>query len=538
MRSLWKSAHSVESAELGATVVVVGSGPTGQSVARQLSANGVDVLILEAGPAQEVHRKSQQLLQAAMPAVHGQYPDFGTHLLMNLGGSIGKPQMPMSPDGSKPAEGIRLTRLTHADFEAWPFDAAELSPYYEQVSAAFGVDWNDHETPTFEDPRLNAEPFRVVSRRAFSHPTPAHLGETRVLLDAPVSRLQIDSTGRIVGAIVATTSGRTLLIEADWFVLAMNTMPATQLLMHSGAATATGMLGHNLMDHPLTTLGYIKPDPDLPRDILDRLTPEPTAAGLTWPKLVPDQGAVAAGSLVNLALTLIPLDWSVPRNLARHRLLKPVRVGARSGAKHSLERTMQAVRDRRFDRSFANDVARTVRGADELLHIKFRPKGPRFNMESGWWKHEFAEALPKTYEIMAMVEQKPRWENHVSLSDETNELGWRKLRVNWRYSDEDKDRVDLAATPIMDALEDAGLGRFTRLPSTRHTENPSCHHASGTIRMATAPGHGVVDPNCRTFEHPNLYVVGAAVFPSVGYANPTLTSMALAARVADHIVKS
>jgi choline dehydrogenase-like flavoprotein len=538
MTSIWKSAHTVDHSELRADVVVVGSGPSGQAVARQLAASGIDVLILEAGPAETVHRKSQALLQAAMPAVHGQYPDFGTHLLMNLGGAIGKPQMPMSPDGSKPAEGIRLTRLVEADFAAWPFDVDELAPYYREISDWFGIDWEERPTPRFADPRLQAEPFHVVSRRRFSHPTPRQLGDVRVLLDAPVSRLIVESTGRIASALVATTKGRTMRVEADRFVLAMNSMPATQLLLHSRAAMATGMLGHFLMDHPLTTLGYIEPSADLPREILESLTPAPTDTGLYWPKLVPDQSAVAADRLVNLALTLIPLDWSVRRNLARHRFLKPVRVGARTGAKHRADRLKRAAHARRFDRATAADALAAARGIDELLHIKFRPKGPRFNMESGWWQHELRASLPRTFEIMAMVEQKPRWENHVSLSDETNDLGWKKLRVNWRYSDEDKDRVDLAATPIIDALEDAGFGRFTRLPSSRHTENYSCHHASGTIRMAATPAHGVVDPNCRTFEHENLYVVGAAVFPSIGYANPTLTTMALGARVADHILKT
>ncbi|MFT7475069.1 MAG: hypothetical protein ACI81L_002001 [Verrucomicrobiales bacterium] len=98
MPSPWKSSVDADPADLRADVVVVGSGATGQSVAKRLAASGVDVLMVEAGPATETHRKSQRLLQAAMPSVQGQYPDFGNHYLMNLGGSIGKPQMPMSSD--------------------------------------------------------------------------------------------------------------------------------------------------------------------------------------------------------------------------------------------------------------------------------------------------------------------------------------------------------------------------------------------------------------------------------------------------------
>lgn len=534
--SNWMNATGATSRDLRADVVVVGSGPSGQSVARRLAAAGVDVLMVEAGPATEVHRKSQEVLQAAMPAVHGQYPDFGTHLLMNLGGSIGKPQMPMSTDGSQPAEGIRVAKLTDADLERWPISRSDLDPFYDVVSDWFGLDWQRLMLPAFDDPRLRVALFHVVSRRRFSHPTPEHLAGVRVLIEAPVSKLHVDAGGRIAAASISTRSGLELKLQADQFVLAMNTMPATQLLLHSEAANSSGMLGHHLMDHPLVTLGFIEPAADLPREILDPLTPEPIETGLWWPKLVPDQDEVAAGSVANLAMTLVPLDWSVRRNLFRHRVLKPVVVGARTGSKHSLERVVSDVRSMSISKTTVQDTVNTVRGIDELLHIKFRPTGPRFNTENGWWKDTLKGSLPKTFELLAMAEQRGHFDNHVFLSDERNSLGWRKLRVNWTYSEDDKNAVDRGAAPIIDALDDAGFGRITRLGAVRHTENYSCHHASGTLRMATDPSEGVVDPTCRTHDHDNLYVAGMSVFPSVGFANPTLTSMALGVRIADTIV--
>lgn len=535
MPAPWKSIHESLPSDRRAEVIVIGSGAAGQSVAKRLAATGVDVLVVEAGPASETHRKSQEVLQAAMPAIHRQYPDFGSHLLMNLGGSIGKPQMPMSADGSAPPEGIRLAKMEDADLADWPIEASELDAYYELASSWFGITWDEYALPQFDDPRLLAAAFQVVSRRPFSHPTPEHLRGVRVLLDSPVSRLDCDASGRVIGALVSTSRGESIRLEADTFVLAMNTMPATQLLLHSGLAKESGLLGHHLMDHPLVTLGYIEPADDLPREILDPLTPTPTPHGLWWPKLIADQEAVARDEGVNLAMTLIPLKWSVRRNLARHSFLKPVVVGARTGAKHSFDRVVASAKNRRFDAAFARDVARTARGVDELLHIKFRPAGPQFNLESGWWKDSISGDLPRTFEIAGMAQQRGHFENHVTLSDEQNSLGWRKLRVSWRYSDEDKMLVDRAARPVIDALEDAGFGRFTRLGPTRHTENYSCHHASGTIRMSADPAAGVVDPQCRSHEHENLYVASMAVFPSVGFANPTLTIMALAARIADHI---
>jgi choline dehydrogenase-like flavoprotein len=57
----------------------------------------------------------------------------------------------------------------------------------------------------------------------------------------------------------------------------------------------------------------------------------------------------------------------------------------------------------------------------------------------------------------------------------------------------------------------------------------------GTTRMATDPKHGVVDADLRVHGVDNLYVASSSVFPTVGYSNPTLTIVALALRLADHL---
>jgi choline dehydrogenase-like flavoprotein len=57
----------------------------------------------------------------------------------------------------------------------------------------------------------------------------------------------------------------------------------------------------------------------------------------------------------------------------------------------------------------------------------------------------------------------------------------------------------------------------------------------GTTRMHRDPRHGVVDANARLHGVANLFVTGSSVFPSGGYANPTLTVVALAIRLGDHL---
>jgi choline dehydrogenase-like flavoprotein len=57
-------------------------------------------------------------------------------------------------------------------------------------------------------------------------------------------------------------------------------------------------------------------------------------------------------------------------------------------------------------------------------------------------------------------------------------------------------------------------------------------HQIGTIRMGTNRSDGVVDKTLRTFDSPNLFVASTAVLPTSGQANPTLTAIALAMRLA------
>jgi choline dehydrogenase-like flavoprotein len=57
----------------------------------------------------------------------------------------------------------------------------------------------------------------------------------------------------------------------------------------------------------------------------------------------------------------------------------------------------------------------------------------------------------------------------------------------------------------------------------------------GTTRMSTNPRQGVVNEHCQVHGISNLYMAGSSVFPTGGLSNPTLTIIALATRLADHI---
>ena len=61
-------------------------------------------------------------------------------------------------------------------------------------------------------------------------------------------------------------------------------------------------------------------------------------------------------------------------------------------------------------------------------------------------------------------------------------------------------------------------------------------HQAGTMRFGEDPRASVLDLNCKAHDLDNLYVVDASFFPSVGAVNPSLTIIANALRVGDHLL--
>ena len=61
------------------------------------------------------------------------------------------------------------------------------------------------------------------------------------------------------------------------------------------------------------------------------------------------------------------------------------------------------------------------------------------------------------------------------------------------------------------------------------------YHPSGATAMADSPDDGVCDPNLKVFGLDNLHVVSNSVFPHMGANPPTLTIIALALRLAEHL---
>jgi choline dehydrogenase-like flavoprotein len=132
------------------------------------------------------------------------------------------------------------------------------------------------------------------------------------------------------------------------------------------------------------------------------------------------------------------------------------------------------------------------------------------------------------------VEVLPNPSNRVTVSPLKDSFGVPRPQLHFATDDYTRG----AFGPALDVIEDV-LRAFgaTVTSLDRNPQNYSgAGHIMGTCRMGFDAKTAVVDADCRSFDHPNLYVVGAATFPTCGTANPTLTAAALALRAADHVL--
>jgi choline dehydrogenase-like flavoprotein len=131
----------------------------------------------------------------------------------------------------------------------------------------------------------------------------------------------------------------------------------------------------------------------------------------------------------------------------------------------------------------------------------------------------------RTVDWYAMSEDLPNPESRVTIDGPRIRLDWK--RSNWST------HLALVAA-LKERLRAAGYPLVLTKPFDRRTPSHQC----GTVRVGRDPATSPLDPYCRAFDHPNLFVVDASMLPTSAAVNPSLTIAAQALRVADHIAQN
>jgi choline dehydrogenase-like flavoprotein len=148
---------------------------------------------------------------------------------------------------------------------------------------------------------------------------------------------------------------------------------------------------------------------------------------------------------------------------------------------------------------------------------------------------------------MTRAEQAPNPDSRVRLSGELDSLGCRRGDLDWQLCELDKRTVLEFARAVGREFERLGLGTLETMPwvedgTVEWPVDPTVgnhpiggYHHLGTTRMSDSPSTGVVDKNCTVHGYANLHIAGSSVFTTGGWANPTLTILALCHRLSDHL---
>lgn len=513
----------------GYDVVIIGSGPGGGTMAWRLAQTGKRILLIERGdylPRERENWDSEAVfIDARYQAKETWHGADGRSFHPGLHYFVG---------GNSKVYGGVLLRLRLRDFgevrhpdgvsPAWPVGYDEFEPYYQAAEVLYHVHGLRGEDPS-EPP----------APQPYAYPPLAH--EPRIAaLSEGMKREGLHPFHLPVGVLLDEKDGKALPHSAcircdafDGYPCATNGKADAQIVCVDPALAA----------HPNLALWT--------RAYVERLLTDPRGRAVTGVEVVRDGRhltvsgdmiVVACGALSSALLMLRSANDAHPSGLANGSGL----VG-RNYMRHNNSTVLAISRTpnpTRFQKTLGlNDF---YFGADDwdypLGHIQMVGKSHGVQIR-GEGLPAALQWLPETpfdwlarhsLDFWLTSEDLPRPENRVHYESgrvrldlaQTNLEGHRRLKQKLR---EICAKLDVHPHLIPRTLY---LGKDVPIGGTAHQ--------AGTLRFGIDPSTSVLDVNCRAHELDNLYVTDASFFPSIGAVNPTLTIIANALRVADHII--
>lgn len=483
------------SSTLDADICIVGAGPAGLTLASELADWPGTVVLVESGGADA--SADAQLLNAA--AVDGDpYGGLERSRHRQVGGTARLWNTPL-----RRVSGAKFVPLDPVDFRglngrpAWPLQYADLEPDYRRAHTVAGLGRFGYEGSAWDLPPPPVPPdhpvfasrvFQFGPAARFCADLPGELARAaNITLCHSATAIGFRWRGSTVAAVDAVTaSGVPLTINARRVVLAAGGVENARMLLVEAEAgnlrDESGWLGRGFMEHPrdysLTLAAGV------PSQRLEFLDTHVVEGATVCGRLALREEAILREDLPNASVTVLPMG----------RPLRPFH--------WRLERLAR----RRFGVSLS------------------WPPG------FGWSRlPRFARPF-SGFQVLINFEEFPHPDNRLVLDTATDALGVRRTRLQRRWQRADAARHERLRSRVALGLAEIGLGPLSIGPLVQPDANS--HHHMGTTRMGADAKGGVTDVHGQVFGTDNLFVAGASVFPAAGFANPTLTSIALSLRLA------
>ena len=362
----------------------------------------------------------------------------------------------------------------------------------------------------------------------------------RVLLHATATRIDLTADGTAsLGVTGVSASGRRFTVRATDVVLCAGAMETARLLLASndvhvdGVGNANDLVGRTFMEHPhlVTARLQVLPDRLTGRrridgvdrglgGVADRLAMQRPSGARKAAYVIDPEVRRAAGTL-NFSTHVQTVSNVAREDSEAYQAFKLVVGNLRSPAQ-----LLEQIRTGSLPEGTGDQVRRLVTGAPEIAQVVW----------------EEALKRPSELAFYTQCEQSPNRESRVTLRPRDRDAtGLPRIDLHWKLSREDKESVLRSHEILADQFMGSGLGVVVPEPAFRD-DGPDWgpnlrggHHHMGTARMGHDPMHSVVDVDGRVHGVDGLYVGDSSVFSTVGYANPLLTTVAIARRLGAHL---
>lgn len=516
-------------AAVSTDICIVGAGAAGITLAKEFAGQNFRVLLLESGDFTFRHRP--QLLYLGENIGVETFSTARSRFRM-FGGSTTR-----WGGHCRPLDVIDFEERDGISYSGWPFGRQELDPYYRRAHEVINLGPFEYNPSAWSSEANGALPTdsELLDTIIYQFSFPSNLGQVyreelrsaanvQVYLNANAVEIEINVYAKTVtGVQVATFNGKRLRIEARYYVLACGGIENPRLLLSSDRVVNTGLgnehdlVGRYFMDHAYFLMGYYQPaKPEYDQNYY----------------VIEDYDLVGREQKINAAFALNEklrreegLNGSAVYFVRRPRYKTLPEYYSRGGK--SFIHLVDILRhDEMPNRRFGQHLCNVLVG--------FREVGVSL-------ARQLAEAVkPQTIlALRAVMEATPNPESRVALGERKDHFGMPRVRVDWRLNARDKRGLSRLLTAMHEEFPRLGLGRLVEDKSEDQAGWPPSmtggKHHMGTTRMHVDPRKGVVDINCQVHSISNLYIAGSSVFPTAGYANPTLTIVALAIRLADHL---
>ena len=511
--------EAAASTRLTFDLCIVGSGAAGLAIASEMSSGPLNVVVVESG-GMDFEPPTQALYDVDISGLP--HPGSTQGRFRVCGGSTtkwGGQALPLMASDFERREWI--------PYSGWPISFDELKPYYERACRFLLIDGMNFDTDLFR--YLRTQPPSFDPEQVWYHfskwsPKPNvrehYLPAIRdsknctLLLHANVTDIVLEvGFERVRQVEVRSLHGYKAVVRAKAFVLCAGGIETARLLLSNrkqrfnGIGNEHDLVGRFFQDHPSAMVGWLKsPSPARAQRLLNVFH----RRGLKY----------------SVRCTATP-QWQ-----ERHRKLN-VSMGTtfveEDATLQNLKDVYSAIRQRRFGGV-----------ASKLLRAALHPAAA-ISPAYKFLVHGRSYAPGARMRIGLTSEQQPNPESRILLSDKVDALGMPRANVCWRLTELTLHTIRKYVETLGEQFRGAGIGEIEVDPwvfddSASWTEHitDQFHHI-GTTRMDHSPRAGVVDPNCEVHGVANLYIGSAAVFPTSGHSNPTLTIIALCMRMADRL---